>query len=81
MYLLAQDSADLCKSCQCKTARKQDNLQEAIHICKDANVLKEHLESRESEILNITIKYYKDARLNNRRAFFLRKEIKVGIVS
>ena len=33
-------------------------VKEAIRICKDANVLKEYLESRESEVVNIMMQLY-----------------------
>ena len=33
-------------------------MQEAIRICKDANVLREYLESRESEVVNIMMQLY-----------------------
>lgn len=38
--------------------RTKKAVQEAIRICKDANVLKEYLESRESEVVNIMMQLY-----------------------
>lgn len=38
--------------------RTKKAVQEAIRICKDANVLREYLESRESEVVNIMMQLY-----------------------
>ena len=38
--------------------RTKKAVQEAIRICKDENVLKEYLESRESEVVNILMQLY-----------------------
>jgi hypothetical protein len=41
-----------------KYGRKQEAILETIRICKDKNILKEYLESRESEVITIMMSLY-----------------------
>ncbi len=41
-----------------KHGKTKDAVRETIRICKDSNVLKEYLEKRESEVVNIMMQLY-----------------------
>ena len=41
-----------------KHGRTKEAVQETIRICKDSNVLKEYLEKKESEVVNIMMQLY-----------------------
>ena len=57
--------------------RTQKAIEETIRICKDKNVLKEYLESREKEVINIMVALYDEQEVMDRYVASEKREISI----